>query len=151
MSDYNKRGGYNLNRESSIPVKRAKLTDKNYVEIAETVMNALMPLKSDGSHNKSDIITTSKIRGLLSNISGIYNDVMVSGKTELDSDIQARLQYLKVQFIYEAGRDKTVNKFINEADIISQLGYIGNDKQQFIRFERYMEALVAYHKFYGGE
>ena len=28
---------------------------------------------------------------------------------------------------------------------------IGNSRAEFIRFARYMEALVAYHRFFGGK
>lgn len=132
-------------------IKHIELTDNNYVDIAETVMGKLCQQNDDIKRTTKETITTSKIRGMLSNISGIYNDVMRVGGSSLSEDIVSRLKYLKVQFIYEAGREKSVKRFIDQADILYQIDSIGNDRSKFIRFERYMEALVAYHKFYGGE
>ncbi len=66
-------------------------------------------------------ITTSKIRGLLSGMSDIYNDVVRVEGEELPQDIVDRIQYLKVQFVYEYGRDDKkdgpVRRFINESKI----------------------------------
>jgi len=60
------------------------------------------------------------------------------------------LQYLKVKLIYAAGRHKEVKNFILASDIDRYLDNIGDSKEAFILYSRYMEALVAYHRFYGG-
>ena len=100
-------------------------------------------------------ITTTKIRGLLSGMSDIYNDVVRVEGEELPQDIVDRIQYLKVQFVYEYGRDDKkdgpVRRFINESKILNKIDQIGTSKKKFIEMERYMEALVAYHRFYGGK
>jgi len=95
-------------------------------------------------------VTTTKIRNLLSGISDIYNDVVQLDGDELGDDLRAKIQYLKVQFIYAAGRDAAVKDFIENAHILDDIDGIGNSKKKFIDMERYMEALVAYHRFYGG-
>ena len=82
------------------------------------------------------------------------DDVRVEGE-ELPQDIVDRIQYLKVQFVYEYGRDDkkdgSVRRFINESKILNKIDQIGTSKKKFIEMERYMEALVAYHRFYGGK
>ena len=119
-----------------------------YVEDAEKVFR-------DWYSTRDKKITTSKIRGLLSGMSDIYNDVVRVEGEELPQDIVDRIQYLKVQFVYEYGRDDKkdgpVRRFINESKILNKIDKIGTSKKKFIEMERYMEALVAYHRFYGGE
>lgn len=127
-----------------------------YVEDAEKVFK-------DWYLTQEQKITTTKIRGLLSGMSDIYNDVVRVEGEELPQDIVDRIQYLKVQFVYEYGRDKKdkkgskdkkdgpVGRFIKEAKILDKIDQIGTSKKKFIEMERYMEALVAYHRFYGGE
>lgn len=119
-----------------------------YVEDAEKVFK-------DWYLTQEPKITTTKIRGLLSGMSDIYNDVVRVEGEELPQDIVDRIQYLKVQFVYEYGRDDKkdgpVRRFINESKILNKIDKIGTSKKKFIEMERYMEALVAYHRFYGGE
>lgn len=119
-----------------------------YVEDAEKVFK-------DWYSTRDKKITTSKIRGLLSGMSDIYNDVVRVEGEELPQDIVDRIQYLKVQFVYEYGRDDkkdgSVRRFINESKILNKINQIGTSKKKFIEMERYMEALVAYHRFYGGK
>ena len=119
-----------------------------YVEDAEKVFK-------DWYSTRDKKITTSKIRGLLSGMSDIYNDVVRVEGEELPQDIVDRIQYLKVQFVYEYGRDDikdgSVTRFINESKILNKIDQIGTSKKKFIEMERYMEALVAYHRFYGGK
>ena len=119
-----------------------------YVEDAEKVFK-------DWYSTRDKKITTTKIRGLLSGMSDIYNDVVRVEGEELPQDIVDRIQYLKVQFVYEYGRDDkkdgSVRRFINESKILNKIDQIGTSKKKFIEMERYMEALVAYHRFYGGE
>ena len=119
-----------------------------YVEDAEKVFK-------DWYSTRDKKITTSKIRGLLSGMSDIYNDVVRVEGEELPQDIVDRIQYLKVQFVYEYGRDDkkdvSVRRFINESKILNKIDQIGTSKKKFIEMERYMEALVAYHRFYGGK
>ena len=119
-----------------------------YVEDAEKVFK-------DWYSTRDKKITTSKIRGLLSGMSDIYNDVVRVEGEELPQHIVDRIQYLKVQFVYEYGRDDkkdgSVRRFINESKILNKIDQIGTSKKKFIEMERYMEALVAYHRFYGGK
>lgn len=113
---------------------------ENYVKTAERVI-------SDFDVKK---ITTSKIRGLLTGISDIYNDVVRIEGDELGKDILKRIEYLKVQFVYSAGRDRGVKEFIEKSKMIEEIDKIGNSKERFLDMARYMEALVAYHRFKGG-
>ena len=69
----------------------------------------------------------------------------------LSEEEKGRISYLKIHFIYEMGRDRKVRTFGEQAGILRAIDEIGSSKQRFILFNRYMEALVAYHRFYGGK
>ena len=129
-----------------------KLDELNYVDQAEKVIKSL--IVKDRRGNKVIYLTTSKIRNLLSMISEIYNEVVQDKSPELSVEIQGRIQYLKIRFAYEAGRDTDrgmpVKNFVKKANIFEHIEQIGNSRERLLIFCRYMEALVAYHRFYGG-
>ena len=122
------------------------LEKTNYVDKAEDVVNNLMRDKKNHL-----ILTTSKIRNILSMISTIYNEVIHYPSDKLNEDIVERLKYLKMRFAYEAGREKAVKNLIEVAKIFEIIEWIGNDKQKCILFCKYMESIVSYHKFNGGK
>ena len=122
------------------------LEKTNYVDKAEDLVNNLMRDKKNHL-----ILTTSKIRNILSMISTIYNEVIHYPSDKLNEDIVERLKYLKMRFAYEAGREKAVKNLIEVAKIFEIIEWIGNDKQKCILFCKYMESIVAYHKFNGGK
>jgi len=126
----------------------AKLNELDYVDNAEQVIKNLRVQNKRGDYEIR--LTTSKIRNLLSMISGIYNDAVHDTNDILNNDIKGRIQYLRLRFAYEAGREQTVREFVDKADILNHISSIGDKRSEFLLFCRYMEALVAYHKFYGG-
>ena len=65
--------------------------------------------------------------------------------------IKERIAYLKVRFLYDAGRDPKVKSFVETAKLIDIVEEIDGKRSNFMLFSRYMEALVAYHRYYGGK
>lgn len=128
----------------------AILTNENYVSKAENVIKKLADRK-DMRGRTVPMVTTSKIRNLLAMTADIYNEVRISAGDDLGDDICGRIRYLKIRFTYEAGRDRDVKSFVEEADILKCIDEIGNSKSRYLLFNRYMEALIAYHRFYGGK
>lgn len=49
------------------------------------------------------------------------------------------------------GNGQADKSLIEEADILQHLKEINGSRKQYILFSHYMEALVAYRKFYGGK
>ena len=94
-------------------------------------------------------LTTSKIRGILSLVTELYNDIIHEPADELGEEYIERIQYLRLRITYEAGRDDEVRKFVKNSRLIVYVKAIKN-KNDFLRFTKYVEALVAYHKYYGG-
>lgn len=125
------------------------ITEMNYVDEAEKVIKSLQT-----RNKKGDLViflTTSKIRNLLSMAADIYNVVLIQSQDKLDNETKARIDYLRVRFLYESGRDKDVKNFVEKAKIVENLKSFGGTKKEYILFYRYMEALVAYHKYLGGK
>lgn len=123
-----------------------KLTDENYVQMAEKAMNELCAMRDKKG---KEPVTTSKIRNLLAMTASIYNDVVMSQSEKLSSEIVGRINYMKIRFIYEAGREPRVRDLVEKACLLDHIGEIGNSRSQYILFSRYMEALVAYRKYSG--
>ena len=143
-------GGNNFNgrdRSNTVEVKRTpiELTDENYVSQAEAVIKRLID-----ENGKNKILTTSKIRKLLAMISDMYTKAKRLKSNTLNSDLLTKIQYFKMHTVYEAGRESSVKKFVEEAQITNQIDKIKTDREKLILFCHYMEALVAYRKFLGG-
>ncbi|WP_165329353.1 type III-A CRISPR-associated protein Csm2 [Streptococcus tangpeifui] len=132
----------------------AILTDENYVDKAERVIKELSK-KSDKNGEPIYYLTTSQIRNLLSLTSSLYDESNVKAFEELND----KFAYLRVQFVYQSGRNSVkkgrndffpVKELVERAQILDILKEV-KDTASLQRFCRYMEALVAYFKFYGGK
>ena len=124
-----------------------KIDELNHVDAAN---NVILALKNDDKFGKLTL-TTSKIRNLLSMTSALYTDAQQQREDKLSTEMQSRVQYLRMRVAYEAGRDQTVKSFVVKAELLEQLSAIRDDRKKLLLFCRYMEALVAYHRFHGGQ
>lgn len=125
------------------------LTEDNYVSKAEKVIKDLA--SQTDKWGKANIVTTSQLRNLLAMTADIYNDVVNTSGEKLGQDIISRINYLKIRFVYESGREKKVRDLVDKAEILACLDEIKNNKKQYIIFSRYMEALVAYKRYHVSE
>ena len=121
-------------------------TDDTYVNEAEAV---IQEMKQTNFRESRDSLTMSQLRNLSSLTSNIYDEVQNNDV----SQVSDKLAYLRVQFVYQSGRNAAIKKLVELADILGILKTIQakNDRSTIIRFCRYMEALVAYFKYYGGQ
>lgn len=129
------------------------INETNYVDKADKVICSLKGKAKQQRKGREDlkIVTTSKIRNLLAMTADIYNQVMICHNDKLNDELKGRIEYLRVRFMYECGREPLVKNFVEEADILSILKEINGSKKNYILFSRYMEALIAFHKYYGGK
>lgn len=144
-TQYGQRAGkpaYNNNRPQPKPIDPVPLP-KDFVEKAERVM-------SDPITQWSDKISTSKIRRLFSLFTDIYNSENRRTEPALTEESVGRLRLAQIRMLYEAGREKKVKNFLDSAGLVSHLKAVGTDRDAFICYFHYMEALVAYHKYFGG-
>lgn len=136
----------------NIPLKKVKtpITQENYVDEAEKSIYELQN-KEDKRGKKIEMVTTSKIRNLLSMTADIYNVVINTDEDKLNQDICSRIEYLRVRFMYEAGKEPKVKALLDNTCIIEMLKQINGSKKNYILFSQYMESLVAFHRYYGGK
>ena len=129
------------------------INETNYVDKAEKAILSLRDKAKQQQRGRGElkIVTTSKIRNLLAMTADIYNQVMICQNDKLNDDLKGRIEYLRVRFMYECGREVLVKNFVEEADILPILKEINGSKKNYILFSRYMEALIAFHRYYGGK
>ena len=141
---YGQQGGWNnranVTNDQPEPVKPKKLP-VNYVDEAERVMSELKAKRG---------ITTSKIRAIYALVADIYNVENLRSEAELLEESQLKLMRLRVRIIYDAGREQAVRAFVEKAQLLEYIKGIGKSRAEMIQFAHYMEALVAYHRYYGG-
>lgn len=129
------------------------INETNYVDKAEKAIRSLRDKAEQQQRGRGElkIVTTSKIRNLLAMTADIYNQVMICQNDKLNDDLKGRIEYLRVRFMYECGREVLVKNFVEEADVLPILKEINGSKKNYILFSRYMEALIAFHRYYGGK
>jgi len=111
---------------------------EDYVEAAAQVMQS-----------RNFKISTTKIRSFLSIANDIYNIESKRKDETLTPESIDKLNMMRVRILYEAGRYKSdVKPFVEESKLINYIKSIGTSRQKFINFSRYLEALVAYHRFF---
>lgn len=131
-------GGYRSNYPPPAEIKTSPIPD-DYLDQAEEIMR-----------NNVKGITTSKIRRLYSLVIEIYNRENLRTESDLDPQSIADINMARVRFAYECGRDSNVKRFIEKTHLLEYMKGIGSSRTDFIKFARYMEALIAYHKYFGG-
>lgn len=128
-----------------------RINEKNYVDKAEKVIYDLAEESKLKSRGRVNIVTTSKLRNLLAMTADIYNQILIYPVEKLDDELSGRIEYLRVRVMYECGREPKVKEFVKKAELIEILKEIGASKKNYLLFSRYMEALIAFHKYYGGK
>ena len=131
----------------------AATSDK--VDLADKVMKKLST--ATDKSGKPSMVTTSQLRRFLTAVNTVTGKVEQyqneTGTLEkLSTDLAAQVKFLKVKLAYQVGRQgKVVADFAKEADLMAAIDSIGSDAKKYEEFARYVEALVAFHKFYGGK
>ena len=139
---YNNRSSYGQQKELP-PEITPKKVPEDYVDEAERIMRSLM--------SQPKKVTTSKIRNLLSLVTDIYNTENIRTEEKLLPESIVKLNLMRVRVAYECGRDDTVKSFVAQTNLLEYLKGISTDRADLIRFAHYMEALVAFHRSFGGK
>ena len=125
-----------------------ELTKTNFADQAEKVIQSMIEDKKGNSRIR---LTTSKIRNLLAMTNVLYNHARQKKNEVLDEDLLRDIQYLKMRFAYESGREPDVKAFVEKAEIMQHINRIGKSREKLLLFCNYIESLVAYHRFFGGK
>lgn len=126
-----------------------RINEENYVSKAEYVIKKLAEKKDKWGN--PNMVTTSQLRNLLAMSADIYNIITVQTVDKLSEEIKGKIEYLKIRIVYDAGRDPKVKDLVDTSEILGCITEIKGSRKNFILFNRYLEALVAYRKFYGGK
>lgn len=140
----NRPNGGNNNRSGETKPVFKPLEKTTYVKQAEEIIKIKLFKNKYGKIN----LKTNQIRIILDLINEVYVPVKNSQEKELSDDVKSRLQYIKMKIAYQAGREKDVKDFVNKSNIMGYIDDVRN-KDDLVLLAHYMEALVAYHKFYG--
>ncbi len=125
------------------------------VDLAQEVMKKLSAVKY--KRGNPSMVTTSQIRRFLTAVNTVTGKVEQhrneNGKEDvLSPELAAQVKFLKVKLAYQIGRQgRLVADFAKEADLMAAIDNIGDDVKKYEEFARYVEALVAFHKYYGGK
>ena len=110
----------------------------------------------------SELVTTSQIRKFLTAVNTVTEKVNAYKLEKTDDydtlpvELQAQIKYLKVKLAYQIGRNRSkwgnpVEDFEKEAGLMSLIDGIKSSTKEYEKFAHYIEALEAFHKFYGGK
>ena len=121
---------------------------------AEAVIQSLV-YKDRRGYDRLDL-KTNQIRKFLAAVTSVTNQIEVWHMQHIDTDVRpdelaAQVKYLKVKLAYQAGREKSVKQFAEKARLSERIDAIGCDRRKYQEFAHFVEALVAYHRFYGGQ
>ncbi len=136
----------NTRQSNSDMLKEVPLPD-DYVSEAERVIGIIAGMK------RNEQISSSKLRNLYSLIINACNADPVNAGEKLSRKSVNMLMSARVRMVYECGRDANVKEFVSTAKLIGYMKAIGDSSEKLTAYANYMEALVAYHRFYklGGE
>lgn len=130
------------------------------------VDKAELAIKSIGKQDKNNPnklfikLKTNQIRKILTAVNILKNKVDIykianPQAKKLDEELQMEIEFLRVNIAYQIGREKgkenLVREFVEKADLLNMVKNINGDIKAFEKFCKYVEALVAFHKFYGGQ
>lgn len=123
-------------------------------DIAKEAEQAILALKKQ--NNGKIYLKTNQIRKFLTAVNAITNKVNVYkakhlDATELPDELAGEIQFLKVKVAYQAGRERSVKDFMKQSNMKQYIEAVGTSIAKYEAFAHYVEALVAYHKFYGGK
>lgn len=147
------RAGYAQNSRPDMQKKGQQFDFENFDVVTEAE-KAIKELQYKDRYNKIDV-TTSQIRKFLTAVNVVRNKVDLykaknKGAEALSKELTAEIKFLKVNLLYQAGRTDAVKQFMTVSKLDIIIDGIGDSLARFVKFTKYVEALVAYHKFLGG-
>ena len=133
------------------------INGSNYVDKAEAAIVGLIEdakqaqIRQRREPNRYRILTTTQLRKQLSMTSELFAQAERELSSTLSQEVQDSIEYLRVQFVYQAGREDLVKRFVEKTGVLDILKDIKGSRESFLTYCRYMEALVAFHRYYGGK
>ena len=150
------KAGYAQNSRPNMQKKEQQFDFENFDVVTEAE-KAIKELQYKDRNDKIKInVTTSQIRKFLTAVNVVRNKVDLykaknKGAEALSKELTAEIKFLKVNLLYQAGRTDAVKQFMTVSKLDIIIDGIGDSLARFVKFTKYVEALVAYHKFLGGK
>ncbi|MCS6888735.1 MAG: type III-A CRISPR-associated protein Csm2 [Chloroflexus sp.] len=137
-------------RTTIVPIERSKLQTIITQDTPEAI-RALVKEADQFGEALSRGLTTSQIRNIFGEVRAIEQEVPV-GAEKLPITVQRRLLMLKPKLAYQVGRFSNNEALRAFADTLTEaIGLIGDDVRRFHAFVDLFEAILAYHRRYGGK
>ncbi len=133
--------------KNSVKQAPIRLTEENYLDLAEKVIKKVIERNERNKRNYK-IITTTQLRNILQYLSLLDNKLLTTSDSKKNALIKKELTYFKLRLVYAAGRDFEVKSFITDSNLIKYVQAAQTSFKEFKLYHHYLEALVAYHKFY---
>lgn len=130
-----------------------KLTEMD--DIAGKAEKIILGLKNDRLLGGTNGLTTNQIRKFLTAVNTLTNKITLyrhqqEQTRELSEDLAKEVRFLKVKLAYQVARgNKGVKRFAEDTRLKEYIDTVGSDLKEYMAFAQFIEALVAYHKFYG--
>ena len=130
-----------------------KLTETD--DIAGKAEKIILGLKNDRLLGGTNGLTTNQIRKFLTAVNTLTNKITLyrhqqEQTRELSEDLAKEVRFLKVKLAYQVARgNKGVKRFAKDTRLKEYIDTVGTDLKEYMAFAQFIEALVAYHKFYG--
>ena len=133
---------------------------ENIVDKAELAIKSIGKPDKNNPNKLYIKLKTNQIRKILTAVNILKNKVDIykianPQAKKLDEELQMEIEFLRVNIAYQIGREKgkenLVREFVEKADLLNMVKDIDGDIKAFEKFCKYVEALVAFHKFYGGQ
>ena len=130
-----------------------KLTETD--DIAGKAEKIILGLKNDRLLGGTNGLTTNQIRKFLTAVNTLTNKITLyrhqqEQTRELSEDLAKEVRFLKVKLAYQVARgNKGVKRFAKDTQLKEYIDTVGTDLKEYMAFAQFIEALVAYHKFYG--
>lgn len=133
-NSYNKNNNFNTNVQRKEPFN----INIDWYEKAKKVIENNMNVKSK--------ITSNQIRNILNICVNVKNELDKNDNGTLTNEEINIVKYAKIKIIYQIAREGNKD-FFDNAQLEDRLDYI-KTKKDYDNFLKYIEALVAYHKFF---
>lgn len=130
-----------------------KLTETD--DIAGKAEKIILGLKNDRLLGGTNGLTTNQIRKFLTAVNTLTNKITLYRHQQeqtraLSEDLAKEVRFLKVKLAYQVARgNKGVKRFAEDTRLKAYIDTVGTDLKEYMAFAQFIEALVAYHKFYG--
>lgn len=122
----------------------------DFTDLAEVSAAKINEVANEYGKNFAQKIKTNQIRNIFSHINSIKTKFRNKGNIYSD-EIETSLILLKPKLAYAAGRQEKVSEF--QKFMFEIIDTVVNSKERKKAIENFfdlVEAIVAYHKFYGG-